>query len=37
MLCAGEQDCLRLRHFNEVFLFHDPAALTELVAEDCII
>jgi hypothetical protein len=26
-----------LRRFNEVFLSHDPAALADLVAEDCII
>jgi len=26
-----------LRRFNEVFLAHDPAALADLVAEDCII
>jgi len=26
-----------LRRFNEVFLSHVPAALTELVAEDCVI
>ena len=26
-----------LRRFNEVFLSHDPAALAELVAEDCVI
>jgi ketosteroid isomerase-like protein len=26
-----------LRRFNEVFLTHDPSALHELVAEDCVI
>ncbi|WP_119391507.1 nuclear transport factor 2 family protein [Taklimakanibacter lacteus] len=26
-----------LRRFNQVFLDHDPAALAELVAEDCVI
>ena len=26
-----------LRRFNQVFLAHDPAALDELVAEDCVI
>ena len=26
-----------LRRFNEVFLAHDPTALTELVAADCVI
>ena len=26
-----------LRRFNEVFLSHDPSALHELVAEDCVI
>lgn len=26
-----------LRRFNEVFLTHDPAALADLVAQDCVI
>jgi ketosteroid isomerase-like protein len=26
-----------MRRFNEVFLRHDPSALRELVAEDCVI
>jgi hypothetical protein len=26
-----------MRRFNEVFLSHDPSALPELVAEDCVI
>ena len=26
-----------LRRFNDVFLSHDPTALTELVGEDCVI
>jgi ketosteroid isomerase-like protein len=26
-----------IRQFNEAFLRHDPALLTELVAEDCVI
>lgn len=26
-----------MRRFNEVFLRHDPSALPELVAEDCVI
>ena len=26
-----------LRRFNQVFLTHDPAALSELVADDCVI
>ncbi len=26
-----------LRRFNEVFLSHDPSALAELIAEDCVI
>src|SRR6266404_1235826 len=26
-----------MRRFNDVFLCHDPAALTDLIAEDCVI
>lgn len=26
-----------LQRFNQVFLAHEPAALSELVAEDCVI
>lgn len=33
---AGETAAV-LRRFNEVFLSHDPAALPELVAEDCVV
>jgi hypothetical protein len=35
---AREKETAEVLHrFNEVFLSHDPAALAELVAEDCII
>jgi ketosteroid isomerase-like protein len=32
-----EQTAEVMRRFNDVFLKHDPAALTDLVADDCVI
>jgi hypothetical protein len=37
-LSAQEQEtAVLMRRFNDVFLRHDPGALAELVAEDCVI
>lgn len=33
----GPRTAAVLRRFNEAFLRHDPSALPELVAEDCIV
>jgi hypothetical protein len=34
---AAQETEAVLRRFNDVFLTHDPSALAELVAEDCVI
>ncbi len=34
---ATEQTAALMRRFNDVFQRHDPSALPELVADDCVI